>query len=152
MHLYFEFLIIASEVHIWGYLGGPWRCFFRNCSKKSFKTRPNSPYGGETLSYLLLQQGVLTKTKTLLMYFYTKKQQKKRVVNSPFVIGFTSKPCRICLKRRLWAEYQWSSQWGMCQRGWRRGSRDEMVDLFGFHSNINDFLLFLSHGNRYLAP
>ena len=41
--------------------GGTWedpRFFFRICSKKSFKTRPNSPYGGETSSYSLLQQGV----------------------------------------------------------------------------------------------
>ena len=32
--------------------------FFRICSKESFKTRPNSPYGGKTSIYSLLQQGV----------------------------------------------------------------------------------------------
>ena len=33
-------------------------CFFQIRSKKSLKTRPNSPYGEETSSYSLLQQGV----------------------------------------------------------------------------------------------
>ena len=32
--------------------------FFKFAVKKSFKTRPNSPYGGETSSNSLLQQGV----------------------------------------------------------------------------------------------
>ena len=31
---------------------------FQICSNKSFKTRPNSPYGGKTSVYFLLQQGV----------------------------------------------------------------------------------------------
>ena len=62
MHLYFDFLLLiqcASGVHIWGYLEGPWEWFFQIRSKKSFKTRPNGPYGGETSSYSLLQPGVL---------------------------------------------------------------------------------------------
>ena len=36
--------------------------FFKFAVKRAFKTRPNSPYGGETSSYYLLQQGV-TNTK-----------------------------------------------------------------------------------------
>ena len=36
---------------------------FRICIKKSFKTRPNSPYGEETSSYSLLQQGVISMLK-----------------------------------------------------------------------------------------
>ena len=43
--------------------GGTWEdpggVFFLICSKKSFKTRPNSPYGGKTSTYLLLQQRVI---------------------------------------------------------------------------------------------
>ena len=41
--------------------GGTWedsgRGFLRICSKKRFKTRPNSPYGEENSIYSLLQQG-----------------------------------------------------------------------------------------------
>ena len=51
----------ASGVHIWGYLEGPCGWYFHIRSKKSFKKRPNSPYGGETSSYSLLQQGVGSK-------------------------------------------------------------------------------------------
>ena len=40
-------------------MGGPWGWFFRIFSEKSFKIRPNSPYGWETSSYSLLQQGVI---------------------------------------------------------------------------------------------
>ena len=32
--------------------------FFQICNKKSFKTRPNSLYRGETSIYSLIQQGV----------------------------------------------------------------------------------------------
>ena len=39
-------------------MGVPWWLFFQICSIKSFKTRPKSPYGGETSIYSLLQQGV----------------------------------------------------------------------------------------------
>ena len=39
-------------------LGRTLEVVFRIYSKKSFKTRPNSPYGGETSSYSLLQVGV----------------------------------------------------------------------------------------------
>ena len=36
-----------------------WTCgFYQNHSKKSFKTRPNIPYGEETSRYSLLQGGV----------------------------------------------------------------------------------------------
>ena len=42
--------------------GGTWEdpggSFFKFAVKKIFETRPNNPYGGETLSYSLLQQGV----------------------------------------------------------------------------------------------
>ena len=37
----------------------PWGWFFQIRSKKSFKTRPKSPYGGETSIYLLLEQEVM---------------------------------------------------------------------------------------------
>ena len=33
--------------------------FYQIHSKKNFKTRPNTPYGGETSHYALLQGGVL---------------------------------------------------------------------------------------------
>ena len=53
MHLYFHFSYTfkyASGVRIWGY--------YQIHSKKSIKTRQNTPYGGETLCYSLLQGGV----------------------------------------------------------------------------------------------
>ena len=46
-------------------IGGTWEdpggVFFRICSRKSFKTRPNSPFGSETSIYSLIQQGVNAK-------------------------------------------------------------------------------------------
>ena len=52
-------MLIASGVHIWWYLGGdPEGWLFQICSKKSFKTKPNTPYGGETSCFSLFQGGV----------------------------------------------------------------------------------------------
>ena len=39
----------------WGTWKDPEGCFFKFTIKKSFKTRPNSPYGVKTSIYLLLQ-------------------------------------------------------------------------------------------------
>ena len=47
--------------------GGTWKvpggCFFKFAVKRAFKTRPNSPYGGENTIYSLIQRGVYTITR-----------------------------------------------------------------------------------------
>ena len=48
--------LVGSEFG--GHLGGHWGGFYQICGKKSFKTRPNTPYGGETSRYSLVQGGV----------------------------------------------------------------------------------------------
>ena len=54
-----------------GYLGEPWGWFFRIRGRKSFKTRPNTPYGGETSCYSLFQRGVvLISTSVMNEYMY----------------------------------------------------------------------------------
>ena len=63
VHLHFDFtynlsVLVGSVFGATWEDPGLWGCFFQIRCKKSLKTRPNSPYGGETSSYSLLQQGV----------------------------------------------------------------------------------------------
>ena len=62
----------ASGVRIWGYLEGPWWWFYQIRGKKSFTTRPNTPYGGETSRYSLLQGGVANSSTPInVLYLHT---------------------------------------------------------------------------------
>ena len=71
MHLIF-ILLINSNALVGSKFEGTWEdpggVFFQIRSKKSFKARPNSPYGGETSSHLLLQQGVILVLKQIRPY------------------------------------------------------------------------------------
>ena len=52
--------------------------FFQIRIKKSFKTRPNTPYGGETSHYSLLQGGLSTQdNQTLALFIWSTIFRKK---------------------------------------------------------------------------
>ena len=50
--IYFSLSFLVIEINVTSTYS------FQICSNKSFKTKPNSPYGGETSSYSLLQDRV----------------------------------------------------------------------------------------------
>ena len=52
------FLIIMEQCAFGAFCEDSWGWFYQIRGKKSFKTRPNTPYGGETSRYSLLQGGV----------------------------------------------------------------------------------------------
>ena len=69
MHLYFYFTYNSSAL-VGSAFGAIWEDpeggFMKFAIKRRFKTRPNTPYGGETLCYSLLQGGVILETETYM--------------------------------------------------------------------------------------
>ena len=73
MHLYFYFTYNLSAL-VGSAFGAIWEDpeggFYQIHGKKSFKTRPNTPYGGETSCYSLLQGEVYTRVCVMIEFSY----------------------------------------------------------------------------------